>query len=123
MVYLVSSFSALVFVALFLKSGLITVALQSISIAKGAYETMRDADLDDEAREHAIQSSGITLLKMAVSLFFRFVFVLGGAMVPILIADQSNFVSQQTVFEFMSNWEFLLGSTVIVTIGYALLSR
>lgn len=106
------------FLLVFWRANIVAVAKTAITTTRDALHNMRNAELDEEAREHAVQAAAIRLLGLSGSLILRSLLALAAAFVPILTADLTGIAPQATTLAFMERWDIVLIATVIVTLGY-----
>lgn len=107
-----------VFLLVFWRANIVTVAKTAITTTRDALHNMRNAELDEEAREHAVQAAAVRLLGISGSLILRSLLALAAAFVPILAADLAGIAPHTATLAFMERWDVILIATVIITLGY-----
>ena len=115
---LVAAASIGMFLWVFRQVGVIPIARGALATTRGAIRTMRDPDLEDLAREHAVRSAAVSLVAASGSLILRSAVALMAAFVPIVAADWAGIVGQSAMISFMERWDVILIATVVVTLGY-----
>lgn len=118
----IGSFMLMLWVA-----GIIEAARHAVATTQTALQSMRDPDLDELDREHAVQSAAIKLISCSGSLILRTLLALAVAFVPIALADWTGFLSQEATLAFMARWDVILIATGLVSfisvVGIRLWSR
>jgi hypothetical protein len=102
---------------------LVTFAQEAIALSRRAASIVRDAALDDDAKEVAIQQSALRLLKLTLLLLVGSVVAVAAPMAAIWLLDLVGLMSLDSVVAILLRWDFLLLATVLGIGGYVLLER
>ena len=84
---------------------------------------MSNKQLDDDARERMIQDASLTLFKAFFSILIRSVIVLGCSLLPIWLAHWMGLVLIEDTIGFLSRWDVITITSVVIIGGYLLLMR
>lgn len=107
--------SIVLFLIALWRLGLVRVAAGALATAQGALAVMRDASLDDAAREKAAQAASLRLLGIFFSITWRGGLSLGISLLPIWLADISGQAASAEVIGFLSRWDVIgIASAVVV---------
>lgn len=106
-------------------------ALNIVSLSKGLGEeamqgisAMLDSELSDEVKEVRVRRAGITLLKGAWRLFWRFGAALAVAALPIMVGDVVGLTTADAVFSLMLRLDYIVGvSLAAILVGRFFLRR
>lgn len=90
----------------------------AVTIARGALGAMRDTELDDAAREKAVQHASLQLLGTFVSILARGAAAIAASLVPIWLADVTGFAASDQVIAFLSRWDVIVIASIVIVIGY-----
>lgn len=108
----------------------VCIALRLVPVAKGINATaaaalgaMRDAALDDDAKEMAARRAAISLLAAFLSIVWRTVVAVLASLAVIYAADAIGIVAADMVMRRLESWEFIVAATLVVTALYLLLAR
>lgn len=123
MLILLTAASIACFMLLFWLTGIVGVAREAIATARSALQTMRAPELDDDARERAVQSAALRMLKLSASLILRSLLALAAAAVPILGADWLGLVPARESLAFMERWDVILIASLVMIAGYIAVRR
>ncbi len=104
-------------VALWL-SGVVPSSTSALAIARGALGAMRDAGLDDAAREKAVQRASLRLLGTFLSILVRGAVAIGASLLPIWLANVTGLAASDQVFEFLSRWDVIVIASIVIVLGY-----
>ena len=115
---LIAAASIGVFILVFWLARVVGAAKTAIATTRGALKTMRDPEMDELAREKAVQGAAIKLVLGAGSILLRSLLALAAAFLPILAADWAGLVPQAAMLDFLARWDVILIATVVVTVGY-----
>jgi hypothetical protein len=115
---LIAASSIGLFLLVFWLAGVVPSAKSAIAVTRDGMQAMRDADLNEAARERAVQAAAIRLVAVSGSLILRNLAALIAAFVPILVADWAGIVPQTAMLAFMGRWDVILIATVVVTLGF-----
>lgn len=102
----------------FWRAGILDVAKDAIATAQGAMNTVRAPDLDDLAREKAVQAAALRLVVLSGSLILRSLLALLAAFIPVLICDWIGLSPMSRTLGFMERWDVIVIITVVMTLGY-----
>lgn len=106
------------FLVVFWRAGIMEVAREAIAIARGAAATVRAPDLDDLAREQAVQAAALRLLTLSAILILRSLLALAAAFVPIALCDWTGLAPMAATLDFMERWDVIAVATVAICAGY-----
>ena len=109
-------------VALWL-SGVVPASASALAIARGALGVMRDAGLEDVAREKAVQRASLRLLGTFVSILARGAVAIGASLLPIWLADATGLAPGGEVIEFLSRWDVIVIASIVIVLGYIVRTR
>jgi hypothetical protein len=107
-----------VFLVVLWLSGVVPASASALAIARGALGAMRDARVDDAAREKAVQRASLRLIGTFVSILVRGAVAIAASLLPIWVADVSGFASSDQVIEFLSQWEVIVIASIVIVMGY-----
>ena len=110
--------AVLVFLLAFWRLGVVQAAGRAIALSQGAMQTLRNPDLDDRARETALQRASFRLMGSFGSILLRGVGAFLVSLAPIWAADAAQVADASEVTELLSRWDVLLGGTVLITVLY-----
>lgn len=114
MIIAIACTSILAFLVAFRFLGIIPVASRAIGTAREAGSVMRDPNLDDDAKEAAVQKASLSLFKSFGSLVVRVVLLLLSAFLPIFLADMFGLVPDEAVIGFLLRWDVLVITSVVI---------
>lgn len=100
------------------KSHVVRVSSHAVMTARSAAGILRDASLDDAAREKAIQQSSLSLFADFASILVRSVISLAVSLAPIWLADAAGLARAGDVGIFLARPEVLIGATVLMTLAF-----
>ena len=92
---------------------IVGVAREALNLAAAGVSAMLDQELDDLGKEAAVRRAGFGLIKSAFGIFWRFGLTLVAAAVPIFSAELVGLASSVGVINFMLQWEYILGLTIL----------
>ncbi len=115
---LIAAGSIGLFLVVFWRAGIMDVAREAIAIARGAAATVRAPDLDDLAREQAVQAAALRLLMLSSILILRSLLALAAAFVPILLCDWVGLAPMTATLGFMERWDVIAVATLAICAGY-----
>ncbi|MCW3784801.1 sulfotransferase [Defluviimonas salinarum] len=92
---------------------IVGVAREALNLAAAGVSAMLDQELDDLGKEVAVRRAGFGLIKSAFSIFWRFGLTLVAASVPIFGAELVGLASSVDVMNFMLQWEYILGLSIL----------
>jgi hypothetical protein len=98
--------------------GVIPASAGAVAIARDALSVLRDAELDDAAREKAVQRASVRLLTTFFSILARGAAAIGASLVPIWLADVAGIAPSDHVIEFLARWDVIAIASVVIVIGY-----
>ena len=123
MIYLAAAAAVAAFVIGFQLTGIVATAGRIVALARRATSVMRNPDMDDEAKEKAIQKSALSMMAAAVSIFFRVVATLVLTVLPIYLFHWLGLAERDDVIAFLARLDVIVGATLIVGGGAWLWSR
>jgi hypothetical protein len=112
-----------IFVVAFALSGVGGAAAGVLATTQATMAVMRDATLDDAARERAVQRSSLKLVSDFVSIFLRGGLSLAASLLPIWLMDVTGLVSARAVIGFLSRLDVIAGTTIVMVLGYVAWTR
>jgi len=101
----------------------VAVARDIIDRTRGATATLRAADLDDDAKERAIQATAGQLLVRFVSITLRAVGALAVPTALLWLLDVAGLVSMGAVTAFLLRWDVIVGLTVALLVAHLVVQR
>jgi hypothetical protein len=101
----------------------VAVARDIVDRTRGATATLRAADLDDDAKERAIQAAAGQLLVRFVSITLRAVGALAVPTALLWLLDVAGLVSMAAVTAFLLRWDVIVGLTVVLLVAYLVVQR
>ena len=104
-------------------SGVASATGGVLATTQATVAAMRDASLDDAARERAVQRSAVKLIRDFASIVLRGGLSLVASLVPIWLLDAAGLVPAGAVFEFLSRPDVLAASTILMVVGYLAWTR
>ena len=104
------------FIAVFSALNVATTARAALDGAGEGVSAMLNPDLDDDAKENAVQQAGIGLLKSTFQIFWRFAATLIAAAAPVYLFDLLGLASFGATLDVMLGWPFLIGVTAAVCV-------
>lgn len=99
-------------------SGVAGVAAGVLTTTQDAVAVMRDATLDEAAREKAIQRASVRLLSDAAGILVRAALSVAVSLVPIWLVDATGLAPFESVIAFLSRWDVVLIASVVMVAGY-----
>lgn len=123
MVVVVAAASVVAFLVAFAVLQIVSQCKSAIGVAHGAVGTIKDPGLTDLDREKLVQKASITLIKLFVSILVRSSLSLFIAAIPIWIAEKTSFAESEAVIEFLSRWDVIIATSLIIIILFALWHR
>jgi hypothetical protein len=112
-----------VFAVAFWQLGVIRAASGAIAISRDSMGVMRDPQLDERARERAMQQASLRLIGACASILFRSLIAVLLSLVPIWAFSALGIVTFDQVLTFLSRWDVIAIVTVIMLAGYGLKKR
>lgn len=103
--------------------GVARVAGDALAAARRSIETMRDADLDDLAREKAIQQAALRLFGTFASILMRGLLAVAASLAPIWLGVLAGLVTSAPVFQFLSRSDVILAVSVAMIAGHVMRKR
>jgi hypothetical protein len=114
--------TAIVSIGLFIGAlrvfGVIRVGTGVLASAQDALALMRDESLDDEACEKLAQRASLQLFGAFASVLMRSVLTCAVSFLPIGLASLAGLVTIEEVLNYLSRWDVIVITTVVITIGY-----
>ncbi|WP_375687576.1 sulfotransferase [Pseudooceanicola sp. LIPI14-2-Ac024] len=105
------------------KLAIVGIARSAIGAATDGVSSMLDSELDDDQKEVAVRRAGLSLIRSAFDIFWRFAVALAAAAAPIFLADLVGLVSADAVIDLMLSWEYILIVSVLAILVSELLRR
>lgn len=119
---IVAALSVLAFLAVFHFLAVIPKAQDAIAVSRNTAGLMRDATLDDDAKEAAVQKASLNLMKAFVGLLLRGGGAVLAAFVPLQLADWAGIVPLDASLDFMLRLDVILVTSVLI-VALAFLGR
>ncbi len=123
MIPAVAMVSVVVFVLAFRFAGVVPAAAGAIATARGATEVMRDASLDDLAREKELQRASLRLFRAFGSILVRTVLTLGAASLPIAGAEWAGLAMAESVLRYLMRLDVIVVASAGMILLYVLAAR
>ncbi|WP_193369824.1 hypothetical protein [Pelagibius marinus] len=111
------------FIGAFWLLGIVRRAAAALAVTRGALAAMRDAALDEDAREKEVQRASLKLLGIFFSILARSLLALFASFLPIWVADTLGLASSETVLLFLARWDVILVVSLVLLAGYVLWNR
>ena len=111
------------FIVAFWLLGVARVGAGVLTVARGAVAAMRDENLDDAAREKAVQRASLQLMGAFASILVRSALALLISFLPIWIASLAGLASIEAVVAFLSRWDVIAVASMAVIAGYVIWTR
>jgi hypothetical protein len=105
--------SVAVFMLAFWRLEVVVSARSAIAIMQNAIGTMRDPYLDELAREKAVQSASLKLVREAFSLIVRSALALAAAFIPLVLADQFGLAPLSATLEYLGRWDVIIVLSIV----------
>jgi hypothetical protein len=105
--------SVAVFMLAFWRLEVVASARSAIVIMQNALGTMRDPSLDELAREKAVQSASLKLVREAFSLIVRSALALAAAFIPLVLADQFGLAPLSATLEYLGRWDVIIVLSIV----------
>ena len=102
---------------------IVAVTENVVSLSLAGLMSMLDAELDDRAKEVAVRRAGLDLIVTSVNILWRLGLALGVAALPILLADDLDLVSRDSVFALMSRVDYIVAVSAVSIGLVALIQR
>jgi Sulfotransferase family len=103
--------------------GVVRVASGVLVTAQDAVTILRDNSLDDRTREKEIQHASLRLLGAFVSILIRSMLTFLASFAPIWFASLMGLVKIEDVISYLSRWDVIVITTVLVVAGYVIWIR
>lgn len=116
MITAVALISISLFLVAFAVVRVVPVAVAAIATAKRALGVMRDASLDDEAREKATQRASLQLFGAFACILLGSLLAVAVAFAPIYLADGLGLAKTEHVLAFLARWEVIVGTSVVICV-------
>ncbi|WP_164860775.1 sulfotransferase [Parasedimentitalea marina] len=117
----ISMTAVVVFGICFGLTGIAGVAHQVMLTTSAGLSAMMNPEIDDSAKEIAVRRAGLSLIRAAFGIFWRFAFALGAAAAPIYAASGLGLVSSADVFTVMFRLDYIVGVSAVMILATALL--
>lgn len=123
MTILVTALAALAFLAAFQLLGVVPCARSAIATSRQTAAVMSDSNLDDDAKETAVQKAAISLMKGFFGLVLRLLGVLVAAYVPIFLFDAVGLLPESAALAFMLRIDVIVATSVLVIAAIWIVNR
>lgn len=114
LVLVVSIFSLVFFIYIFIKTRIHHIALDAASCARDGVMAMLKKDMQEDEKEAIVKASGLLLLRLSLGVFFRAAICLIAAGVPIYLSDVLDVVKANTVINLMMSWDYIIITSVVI---------
>ena len=104
----------LAFLAVFAGLKVVQHALGALTLVKTSTATLSDKSLTDDEKEVAVQKAGIALLGRFFAITWRVVASLAASIAPIYALAAMGFTTVDAVFTFLSRWDMIVVSTIVI---------
>lgn len=101
----------------------VPIAARALAITREAWGVMRDPAFDDAARERAVRAASLRLFGTFFSILARGLLALAVSLLPIWLADASGLAARERTIDFLSRWDVILISSVVIVLGYIVQAR
>jgi hypothetical protein len=112
--FLVSLLAISGFILAFVYLNVVPVSKQAFTRTQKGLFAMLDNTLPEEEKETAVQSAGLSLLKLSFEILWRVTVCLLAATAPIYLLDYIGFVPADAVTTLMLRWDYILGTTLVL---------
>lgn len=112
-IIIVGLVSILVFILAFRYSKLVSLAKNTMAETGKATSMLRDASIDDEEKERAVQRASLFLLKQSLLIISWSALVLAAPVAVIWLGDVVGIARHSDVSDFLLSWQVLFGTSVI----------
>jgi hypothetical protein len=109
--------SIVVFICALQMFGVVRVASKALVISQEAMAVLRDDSFDDRKREKELQQGALKLFGAFISISIRSMLTLSASFVPIWFASYAGFVKIEDVIRYLSRWDVIVITTVIIVTG------
>jgi hypothetical protein len=92
---------------------LVTLAADAIAVSRRSAAVMRDAALDDDAKEAALQQGAVRLMKLALLMLVGSAVALAAPMAAVWLLELAGIMSVDGVVAILLRWDVLLLATVV----------
>lgn len=123
MIALTAISSVIVFILTLWISGLAQAGYRVLATVRDSVAIMRDASIDDERREKKLQQSSLQLFRAFFSILIRSALVFLLSLLPIFISSLLGLAEIEDVIRYLSRWDFIIITTVIICACYAVWTR
>lgn len=112
--YVAAAFLVLGFIWILKIFKVVEKASHVIDISKRAFSDIVDAELDDLAKEKAMQAHAKTLFSLFFTITLGGFLALIGPYAALWFLDRQQILSLDDVMALVLSWQFLVGSTLII---------
>jgi len=123
MISAVAISSIVIFISALHFFGVIRVATGVLTTAQSAFVSLRNDSLDDRTREKELQKATLKLFGAFFSILFRTMLTFFVSLAPIWVASLIGLVKIGDVIRYLSRWDVILISSVLIVIGYVVWRR
>jgi hypothetical protein len=113
--------AVLLFCVTFYLVKIINTCRQVLGTAHDAIAILSDTNLDDFAKERAIQKTALCMLKYCLILLMKVLTILGFTSLPVWLASIMNLATLDGISQFAMRWDVLIITTVIALLPVVLL--
>ena len=118
MVVLTAIASIIIFIFTLSVSGIVKVANGVLTIFHDSFEAIHDTSFNDQKREKMIQQASIKLFRSFFSILIRSALIILFSFLPIYISSFLNLAEFNEVIHYLSQWNVILVTTVLISTGY-----
>ncbi|NDR58913.1 sulfotransferase [Aliiruegeria sabulilitoris] len=105
------------------KTAIASSAKSVLSSVQAGVSAMSDPDMDDAAKERAVQKAGLSLIGKTFGLTTRLLATFALAALPIFAADLAGLVPYAASMDMMLRWEFIIGVSIVAILVGGWISR
>lgn len=102
---------------------LVPLAADAIAVSRRSAAILRDAALDDDAKEAAMQQGAVRLMKLALLLLIGSTAALAAPIGAVWLLESVGIMSVDGVVGILMRWDFLLLASVVGVGAFVALQR
>lgn len=123
MITATAALSIAIFICALRLFGVDRTAAGVLVTAQEAVAVLRENSLNDRTREKKLQHAALQLFGTFLSILIRSIFTFFASLVPIWLASAMGLVKIEDVTRYLSRWDVILTTTVLIVVGYVLWIR
>jgi hypothetical protein len=113
----------ILFIILIYLVGLVRHAREVIAISRSSMTVLRDASLDDDAKQKAFQKNSIRLFILLVLMLVGTAISLVAPIGVVWLFDRFGIVSLDAVLAILARWDFIVIASLVGVAAYVALER